>query len=134
MPFELSELEVSDIDEFAELDALAMGNTDIGQAMEIDAQSKQGKPRKDLIKGWMVEALKNKDPENGVWIKITDPESHRMVAAAAWVWQLAPEKQKPSLHDEIAASEENPSVYAAMSRDWAAFKSEYFPSEPYCSE
>lgn len=143
-------MEEDDIPAFAAVDAAAMANWGIAQAM--DKASTGGEPRQQLVERWTRQGFRN-DSEQA-WLKVTDTETNELVAAAMWRFQLEEERPNPvtdkkelpaptaEANGEVikevneGAKRKGPSrpgVMGAMAEIWEDFKNEFIGNRPHAS-
>lgn len=138
MPLQVSLLEETDLEEFVEVDDLAMKNYPFAQAMASELPS--GGARKQLIMGEMRKSFKQ-DHQNA-WLKVTDTESGRLIAGAYWRFQLDPDTSEPEksaatdkeiTKDQAAPTEKPLSFMEVTAHRRRVFEEKFIKGQPFAS-
>lgn len=130
-------MEYDDIPAFAAVDAVAMA--EYGMAQAVFANDTSGKTRQQLVVDWTRKGFVNDDKQ--VWLKVTDTDcGNEMVAAAFWRFQFEePASSKGGSVESLLSeaekqqkSEGGPrSVIEEMGRLAAEFKQEFVGTKPH---
>lgn len=138
MALEVSLLEEADLLDFVEADDAAMKDFSYAQAMA--AGLPEGCSRMELITNEMKKYFKQDD--HNVWLKVTHPETGKLMAGALWQFQFhtskatddaAQSETRSAETRESTASREAESFMAVQSRLGNEFKQKHVETQPHAS-
>jgi len=147
MPLKLSLMEEEDIPTFAAIDAAAMA--DWGMAQAMDSAATGGEPRQAMVERWTREGFRNDSRQ--VYLKITDDETDEIVAVGMWRFQFKGEEQPKDdvpapaveVEGEVEKKKEQgaqekveagPDVMVAMTKIGKEFRKEFVGAKPHASK